>query len=142
MKWIFIFSFFIFSACGRDSTKPQQRTKPKQRTNPPKKEQAIEVHQTDDCSAKVISQANASCFYVLPALKHGKTIVMKYEDTENINTTGITIGRGKWRCEKGSWKVILSPLCIGCLPGKNLEYCIKQWDSQAQTTYGNNIKLQ
>ena len=120
-KYLIIFSFFFISSCGgKKPEKPNTETPP-QSQNPDQSHIAT-LHNPNDCKASVIPVKGADCFHNLPALEDGKTFTSNYKDTLNIHTKGVTVGKGIWRCQKGTWYEYRN-ICFTCLPGHSLEHC-------------------
>ena len=82
---------------------------------------------SDNCESKLIS--NDECFYNLPAMEHNQTFTGRYTDILRINTEGAVVGQGSWRCVRGTWQNVYSPVCLICLPGHSLEHCQNKLES-------------
>ena len=95
---------FLFSACGGSGTSSPQ--------DPPSRNR---------CNSKVVSQDE--CFYILPSAPSGQVFNGSYKHDLAIHTKGVTVGKGQWRCIKGSWKPVYQHTCLTCLPGHSLEHC-------------------
>ena len=94
---------FFLSACGE--------SEPPRKKRPP--------HTT--CEPEVISKEE--CFFILPSLPHGEDITFTHRYDKEINTKGIVLGQGKWRCNKGTWEPVYQHVCLNCLPGRSFEQC-------------------
>ena len=70
---------------------------------------------------KIVSQDE--CFYVLPSAPQGRIFNGSYEEALHINTKGVTVGKGQWRCDEGSWKSVYKHTCLTCLPGRSVQQC-------------------
>ena len=127
LKWLIILSPLIFIACG-DTT---VETKPP----PPSNLSSGRIYNSNDCKAHFISNSNTSeCFYPLPLMKNGETFTSNYKDTVNIQSKGITVGKGQWRCQNGHWYQIYPPVCLTCLPGHSLKHCTTQLENLIKKT--------
>ena len=100
--WTVGFFIFLFGACNGSENSSQ--------TPPP-----------ENCNSKVISQDE--CFYPLPSAPHGRIFNGSYEEALHINTKGVTVGKGQWLCDKGSWKPVYKHTCLTCLPGRSIQQC-------------------
>ena len=126
LKWIAVFSLFIFTACNNDNTTVRQKRKENQK-NPNSNRQSDSRYSSGNCKAKFIS--NKECFYQLPETKNNEVFTGKYEDILDIHTKGATIGKGQWLCQKGAWRPVYSPLCLTCLPEHSFEQCTTEWNN-------------
>ena len=120
-KGAIIFSFFIVLSCGDNTSQPKRVSKPQpQKTSP-----SYKKHSSNDCKSTVISQKDNDCFFPLPLIKDGETLTNYYEHL--LDPKGITVGKGEWRCEKGSlYQPSYRYRCLTCNPGRSLEYCKNQ----------------
>ena len=125
LKWIAVFFLFIFTACN-DNTVVGRETKNNQK-NPNLNRQSGQIYNSGNCKAKFIS--NKECFYQLPEMKNNEVFAGKYEDILDIHTKGVTIGKGQWLCQKGTWHQAYPPLCLTCLPGHSFEQCATEWNN-------------
>ncbi len=122
-KHLIILSFFFVSACGgRKPTKPNTETGTPPQSRSPIQSSLPKPHNPNDCKASVMQVKNADCFHQLPALGNGQTFTSNYKDILNIYTKGVTVGKGMWRCQKGTWYEHYN-VCLTCLPGHSLEHC-------------------
>ena len=123
-KWTIAFFFFIIISCGEDPPQPKKDSTPQ----PQKKDthQSHKIHNPNDCKAKFMSNKNTNCFHPLPTIKDGQPFTSHYKDTSNIHTKGVTVGRGKWHCQKGTLYQVYRSTCLTCLPGHSLEHCQAQ----------------
>lgn len=119
-KWAVILAFFVIVSCGRRGT-PRITKKPQPSPH--------ETHSPNDCKSTTISVKNMDCFFTLPSIKHGETFTGHYKDILNIYTKGVTVGKGKWRCENGTFYQFYSPVCLTCLPKHSLEQCQAELES-------------
>ena len=131
LKWISILSFFAMISCNNNPPPPENNNK--QEEPPTVKEDtkpSDKTHNLNDCKEAIQSSYNmGECFYLLPTLKHGESFTAHYQDTLNIQTQGVTVGKGKWICKNGAFYQLESPVCLTCSPGRNLEYCQTELES-------------
>ena len=120
-KALIILLFLITNSCGKKNQKPEENSNPQ-----PKKQdsnQSGNILNPNNCNAIIISEKQTDCFYPLPSIKNSEFFIGHFKDTLNIHTNGITIGQGKWLCQKGTWYDVYRSPCLTCLPGHSLEHC-------------------
>ncbi len=126
LKGLIILSFFIFFGCETE-TIIQQDSPPPQKNTPKKntpKTIIIDNPKPNNCKSEFISDKATDCFFILPDIQNGNTFTGKYVDTLQSQTKGITVGKGEWICQNGTWyQLNYRFVCLTCLPQHDLEHC-------------------
>ena len=128
-RLLFFILFFVFlNSCdfltgGQDGSAKESRPDPEEGKAPIKGK---------SCPTEIKSLRGTDCFFVLPHLKSGETFTGYYKDTP---PKAITLGKGKWICKKGFWKTVLSPTCLTCRPGTNLNSCKTKLENSIKGQY-------
>ena len=123
---LILFLFFI-GACGGKNPPSKTNTETKTTSQSKKNSSPIQTNlpkpsNPNSCKKSVKQVKNADCFYVLPTLGNGQSFTGNYKDIVNIQTKGVTVGKGMWHCQKGVWYENYN-VCLTCLPGHSLEHC-------------------